>query len=118
MPKKKKYPAKKRSIHYHLCVDEEECKLIQERMIASGIVSLSAYMRKMCIDGYCVTLDLSVVKELVSLLRSCTNNLNQLAKIADETDSIYVSDIADLRCQHDALWDAANTIMRQLAKLK
>ena len=52
---------------------------------------------KMALDGYCIRLDLQDVKALVSLLRICSNNLNQYAKRANETGSIYRADIEDLQ---------------------
>ena len=111
-------PNRKRDIHLHFCVDEEERKLIQERMASAKITGLGAYMRKMAIDGYHVNIDLTEVKELVSLLRRCSNNLNQIAKLANSTHSIYQTDIEDLRGQLDRLWDATNSIMLSLAKIK
>ena len=108
----------KRSVHFHFWADEEEAALIRERMASAGISGLGAYMRKMAIDGYHVNIDLTEVKELVSLLRRCSNNLNQVAKLANSTHSIYQADIEDLRGQLDKLWDATNAIMLSLAKIK
>ncbi len=116
MPDKK--TNRKRSIHYHFCVDEDEASLIRDRMDRLGVTSLGAYMRKMAIDGYHLNVDLSDVRELVSLLRRCSNNLNQIAKRANETRSIYAADIEELRRQYDTLWDAANGILTGLAKIK
>ena len=62
--------------------------------------------------------DLSDVRELVSLLRRCSNNLNQIAKRANETRSIYEADIEDLRRRYDTLWEAANGILTGLARIK
>ena len=76
MPDKK--PKRKHYIHLHFCVDEEERNFIQERMASTGIVSLGAFMRKMAIDGYHINIDLTDVRDLVSLLRRCSNNLNQV----------------------------------------
>ena len=42
----------------------------------------------MAIDGYVVKLDLPELRELVSLLRYSSNNLNQLTCRAHETDRI------------------------------
>jgi hypothetical protein len=53
----------------------------------------------------------------VSLLRRCSNNLNQIAKRANETRSIYAEDVADLRERYDSLWDAANKVLLSLGKL-
>ena len=113
-----KKPNRRRNVHFHLWATEEEATLIRQRMADAGIVSLGAYFRKMAITGYHINVDLSDVRELVSLLRRCSNNLNQLAKRANETRSIYAADIEDLRQQYDKLWDAANDILEGLAKIK
>ena len=42
----------------------------------------------MAIDGYCIRMDLSDVKEMVQLLGIYGNNLNQLARRANEGGSI------------------------------
>jgi len=87
-------------------------------MAEIGVTGLGAYIRKMCIDGYHINVDLSDVRELVSLLRRCSNNLNQIAKRANETRNIYEADVEELRRQYDTLWDAANGILQGLAKIK
>ena len=113
-----KTPNRKRGIHFHFCVSEEEAALIKERMAGLGVTSMGAYFRKMAIDGYHINVDLSDVRALVSLLRRCSNNLNQIAKLANETRSIYEADIEDLKHKYDTLWDAANGILSGLAKIK
>lgn len=59
-------------------------------MALTGITHPSAYLRKMAMDGYIINLDLSDLKELVRLSRINSNNLNQYAKKANETGSIYI----------------------------
>jgi len=113
-----KKPNRKRDMHFHFCVSEEEAALIRERMAELGVTSMGAYFRKMAINGYHINVDLSDVRELVSLLRRCSNNLNQIAKRANETRNIYEADIEDLRRQYDTLWEAANGILSGLAKIK
>ena len=61
----------------HFSVQEQA--LIQERMAEAGIRNMGAYMRKMALSGYVLHVDLSPVRELVSLQRRCSNNLNQVA---------------------------------------
>ena len=113
-----KQPNRKRPVHFNFWASEEEAALIRQRMVDAGITSLGAFFRKMSIDGYHINLDLSDVRELVSLLRRCSNNLNQYVKRANETRSIYEADIEDLRRQYDTLWEAANGILAGLAKIK
>ena len=56
-----------------------------------------AYLRKMAVDGYVVQLDLGSIKELIKLLRSVSNNVNQIARRCNETRNLYGEDVEDLR---------------------
>lgn len=91
---------------------------IHQKMEEMGIHSLAAYLRKMALDGYCVKLDLQDVKEMVSLLRYANNNLNQYAKRANETGSIYEEDIRDLQERLDKIWECAREILSRLAAIQ
>ena len=64
-------------------VSPQEMELIRQKMAQFGTDNLSAYLRKMAIDGYVLQLDLPELKELVSLLRRSSNNLNQLTTLAN-----------------------------------
>ena len=98
-------------------VNEQEREMIQRRMEQAGIKNMRAYMLKMAIDGHVVQLDLSGVREMVRLLKNATDNINQIARRANETRSVYAADIEDLRTQYDALWEQAGCIMRKLSEL-
>ena len=95
----------------------EELARIHEKMAEMEIQNRSAYIRKMALDGYCINLDFSDIKELVSLLRWCSNNLKQYAKKANETGSIYQEDIHDLQVRLDEIWESAKEIMARLAMI-
>lgn len=96
----------------------EELQMIQEKMKQYGTRNFSAFVRKMAIDGYVVRLELPELKEMVSLLRYSSNNLNQLTKRVHETGRIYDADLEDLRQTHERMWDAAWDILSALSKLK
>ena len=104
---------RKKQIHF--MVNDIELELIKKRMEEAGIKSLGAYMRKMAIDGYTIRLDLSDMREAVRLLRIDSNNLNQYAKKANETGSIYAQDIEDLKKRQDELWNLMKEILNRLA---
>ena len=80
---------RRRPVHLHVMVSEEEQALIRERMAEAGIRNMGAYMRKMALNGYVLHVDLSPVQELVSLQRRCSNNLNQVAIQANTYGGIY-----------------------------
>ena len=86
---------KNQRIYIRVTPKEKAC--IQKRMEDMGVENMSAFMLKMALNGYCVKLDLKDLKELLFLLRMCSNNLNQYAKKANETGTIYQRDIVDLR---------------------
>lgn len=71
----------------------------------------------MALDGYCVKLDLQDVKEMVSLLRRFSNNLNQYAKRANEAGNIYAEDIKDLQNRLEGIWNVAKEIMARLSTI-
>ncbi len=95
----------------------EEIRLVQEKMRQLGTSNFSAFMRKMAIDGYVVKLELPELRELVSLLRYSSNNLNQLTRRVHESGRIYDVDLEDIHRGQEQLWDAAQTILDKLSKL-
>ena len=95
----------------------EEMRLVQEKMRQLGTSNFSAFMRKMAIDGYVVKLELPELRELVSLLRYSSNNLNQLTRRFHESGRIYDVDLEDIHRGQEQLWDAAQTILDKLSKL-
>ena len=104
-------------IRIYTKVTPAELARIKEKMAEVDVRNRSAYLRKMALDGYCVNMDFSDIRELVSLLRRCSNNLNQYAKKANETGSIYAEDIRDLQTRLDEIWESAKEIMARRATI-
>ena len=90
---------------------------IRKRMEEAGIKNMSAFIRKMALNGIIVKLDLSDVKEVSRLLRINANNLNQYAKQANTNGSIYYSNIKKLQEQQQELWQMLRAILDRLSKL-
>lgn len=107
----------KRDQDVHFLASKEEVERIRQKMEEIGIRSMGAYLRKMALDGYCINLDLQDVKTLVSLLRICSNNLNQYAKRANETGSIYAADIQDLQERLEEIWIGMKEILVRLSSI-
>ena len=72
-----------------LRITKSEKSRIYEKMLGMGIRSLSAYIRKMALDGYCLHLDLQELRRMAYLLQMCSTNLNQYAKRANECGQVY-----------------------------
>ena len=107
----------KRSVQIHFRLTPSEAERLRTKMKEAGIQSQGAYLRKMALDGYCVRLDLEDVREMVSFLRRCSNNLNQYAKRANETGSIYLADLNDLQERMQQLWQLAREILVRLSSI-
>lgn len=110
-------PKRKREVQLNFRVSPEELALIEQKMAQLGTTNREAYLRKMALDGYVVRLELPELKEMVSLMRYSSNNLNQLARRAHETGRIYDADLEDISRRQEALWDGVHRILTQLAKL-
>ena len=102
-------------IEVRLTRDEKE--LIHERMKKIPTNNMSAFIRKMALNGYIVVLDLSDVKEAVRLLRINSNNLNQYAHKANATGKVYQEDIEQLKKQHEEIWEVMNSVLMRLGNI-
>ena len=109
---------RRREIQLKFRVTPEEQALIHQKMEQYGTENMAAYLRKMAIDGYVVRLDLPELRELVSLLRRSSNNLNQLTRRVHETGHFYDADLEDLRQSYDRLWEAARSVLKGLSAIE
>ncbi len=105
----------KKSVRVEFVMSEQEAELVKERIVELGITNLSAYLRKMAVDGYIIHLDMGDIQEMIRLLRICSNNLNQYTRRANETGSVYAADVEDLRTRLDGLWNGMDKLLRGFA---
>ena len=104
-----------RSMPIYVWVRPDEMESIQGRMAEAGISNLSAYVRKMALNGYVLHVDLSYIRELVSLQRRCANNLNQVAIQANTYGGIYPEEITQLQKDYAALWGPLSDLLKKLS---
>ena len=105
---------RRRGVPLYVWVSQDEYNTIQRRMEEAGTRNLSAYIRRMALNGYVLNVDLAPVRELVSLQRRCSNNLNQIA-IHANTYGVYPSEIAALQKDYAELWSHVSDVLKQLA---
>ena len=108
---------RRRCVHLHVMVTPEEQALIGERMAEAGISNMGAYMRKMALNGYVLHVDLSDIRELVSLQRRCANNLNQVAIHVNTYGGIYPNEIKALQRDYADFWNAISKVIRKLSAI-
>ena len=107
---------RKRNIHLHVMVCPEELEQIYSRMAEAGVQNAGAFVRKMALNGYLLHVDLTPVRELVSLQRRCANNLNQVA-IHANTYGVYPSEIAAHKHDYAELWGQVEAVLKQLSEV-
>lgn len=110
-------PNRKREVQVNFRVSPQELEMIEQKMAQLGTSNREAYLRKMALDGYVVKLELPELKELVSLMRYSSNNLNQLTRRVHETGRIYDADLEDISQRQEQLWAGVREILTHLAKL-
>ena len=106
---------RKRRVKLMTRVTEEEYAQIQARMALVGTDNLSAFLRKLALDGRIVLLDMEEIKTLVSLLRRTSANVNQIAKRVNATSRVYENDLAEIQNRLGEVWLALDGVLRKLA---
>ena len=108
----------KREVTIKIRLSDSELAMIREKMTEYGTDNMSAFIRKMAIDGYVVKLELPELKEMTRLLSSYSNNLNQIAKRVNSSGHIYAADIEEIRQGQEKIWRSTEKIIRELSKIK
>ena len=81
-----------------------------EKQAAECHLKTSTFIRAMSLNGEVKVVDLKEIAPLLNGMRTISRNINQIAKKANETNSIYADDIATLKgavaelCRTVNLW--------------
>lgn len=99
-------------------VTEDELAKINANMEKLGTSNLSAYLRKMAITGLIVQLDIPELKQIVSLMRRTSANINQMAKHINQGDTVAVQQVDGLHEQQEEIWVGIRGVLQQLSTLQ
>ena len=99
-------------------VTQSEFDLIKQNMALSGSTNLSAFLRKMAIDGMVIWLDMPEIREMLKLLRRANANINQIAKHLHETGRVYDTDLEEILGYQKEIYKGQNELLTRLAKLQ
>ena len=86
-------------------------------MREAGTANMGAYLRKMALDGYILRLDLPELKEMLSQLRYRGNNVNQIAKRANEVGVIDEMDIRGVSKRQERMLEQMARLLEKLSGL-
>ena len=107
-----------KDISMHFFVSQSEFDLIEQNMALSGSTNLSAFLRKMAIDGMVIRLDMPEIREMLKLLRRANANINQIAKHLHETGRVYDTDLEEILGYQKEIYKGQNELLSRLAKLQ
>lgn len=118
MSGKRNPPNRQRPIQVKFFVDEKELDLIKQKMAQTGTENMSAYLRKMAIDGYVVNLDIPELRELTSKMKRISNSENQIAKQLNTSGNIYEADIEEIKKNQEEIYEDIRKILTSLSKIE
>lgn len=111
-------PNRIRKVQLNFRVTEREKMLIEEKMQELGTTNREAYLRKIAIDGMIVKVEVPELKEILSLMRYTSNNVNQIARRLNETGRIYEVDFAEVQAQQEQLWNVLNNLLTKISGIR
>ncbi len=110
--------AKAKSGGIYFKVSDQERKLIEQKMALAGVHNMSAYIRKMCIDGYTINLQIPELAECAKLLRCTSNNVNQIARRVNSGGGVYPDEVDEISEKLAEASGLFGNILEQLSKIK
>lgn len=95
-------------------VTKEEKVFIKHKMSLMNVTNMSAYLRKMAIDGMLVQVDYSQFDEIGKQLEGVSRNINQIAKRINSTETVYAGDMRQILEKQEEIWQLLKSILSQL----
>lgn len=111
------YDMRRTDTQIQVRVSSAEKEKILDRMNKAGITNLTAYMKKMAIDGYIILLDMSDVKEVLEMLHVNGLVLGELLERAEASEAIPHDDVVLLQEQQDEIWKAMQQMLVRLSNI-
>lgn len=94
----------------------DEWKLIEEHA-ASVLMKTGTFIKRMSLNGHITYFNMSEVGEVMKALRIIGANINQIAKKANEINSIYAKDIEKLRKENEEICHTLNQFLSALPSI-
>ena len=96
---------RKRNVQIIVRVTEDKRTLIEEKMRQIPTMNLSAYSRKMLIDGYIIKVDYTEQKKLAAAVSRIATNINHVCRRINSTGRCYEDDVAEMKARQAEIWE-------------
>lgn len=109
--------AKEKTSGIYFKVSNKERQLIEQRMEEVGVSNMSAFIRKMCLNGLIVQLDIPQIPDCSKYLKSASNNLNQIARRLNSGGGYYPQELIEVRKSLNNCTELFGQVLKSLAKI-
>ena len=107
----------KRSINMGFRVNEDEKYFIEKKMERAGWTNFRSFVLNHLVRNEIVKIELPEIREMNTLLRNVSTNINQIAAHSNSTGRIYEADLAEIQERQSAIWEQHNEIIGAITKL-
>ena len=107
----------KRSINMGFRVNEDEKYFIEKKMEMAGWKNFRSFVLNSLVRGEIVKIDLAEIREMITLLRNTSNNINQISARVNSTGRVYEADMTEIQSRQSELWEQQNKIIGAITKL-
>lgn len=108
----------KRTRSVQVRLTQEEYDFLEKKFRLSGYKSKSEFMRIAFFETLIVKFNAEELQELLRLVRSISNNINQIAVRVNSTDKVYVEDMEQIKDGVERIWQQLRYFRSQLQQLK
>ena len=103
-------------VQFYLSDDEQY--ILNTKFKASGMKSMSAFLRKLILYGYVYDVDYSYLRNYNTELGRISSNLNQIAKRVNSTRNIYQEDINEVKELMNKVWRTQKSMLSKQPLIK
>ena len=108
----------KRTRSVQVRLSQEEYDFLEQKFQLSDYKSKSEFMRIAFFDTLIVKFSTEDMQELLRLVRSISNNVNQIAVRVNSTDKVYVEDMNNIKDGVEKIWQQLRYFQSQLRSVK
>ena len=103
-------------VRFYLSDDEQY--ILTAKFKASGMKSMSAFLRKLILYGYVYDVDYSYLRNYNTELGRISLSLNQIAKRVNSTGNIYQDDMNEVKELMNKVWHTQKSMLSKQPLIK
>ena len=107
----------KRNINMGFRVNEDEKFFIEKKMEEAGWTNFRTFVLHALVRGKILKIELTEIREMNTLLRNVSNNINQIAARVNSTNRVYETDMAEIKSRQSEMWEQQNKIIAAITKI-